>query len=144
EQGVGVIKEYVRPVSRPSAQQEEQFDRMIADLDSVDFAVRRKSREALVRMGELPSASLRKKLAKQPSLEVQRQIEGLLDMTSKPGRALQPIRGVELLERIGSPEARAVLETLSKGGEGFRLTQESKAALDRLNLGPGHPSPWFR
>jgi hypothetical protein len=38
-----------------------------------------------------------------------------------------------LLERIGTPEARLVLETLGKGDPDARLTREAKAALQRLH-----------
>ena len=37
-----------------------------------------------------------------------------------------------VLERIGSPDARRVLEALAKGVPEARLTREAKAALERL------------
>jgi len=43
------------------------------------------------------------------------------------------MRGVEVLERIGTPEAKKLLETLSSGETAARLTREAKAALRRLN-----------
>jgi hypothetical protein len=46
---------------------------------------------------------------------------------------LQALRAVEVLEHIGSPEAIKVLEYLSQGAPGARLTQEAKASLDRLH-----------
>jgi hypothetical protein len=36
------------------------------------------------------------------------------------------------LERIGSPDAQAVLETLAGGAPGARETKEAKASLERL------------
>jgi hypothetical protein len=36
------------------------------------------------------------------------------------------------LERIGTADARAVLEKLAKGVAGARLTEEARAALQRL------------
>jgi hypothetical protein len=41
------------------------------------------------------------------------------------------VRAIELLECLGTPEARALLERLAAGASGARLTQEAKAALDR-------------
>jgi hypothetical protein len=37
-----------------------------------------------------------------------------------------------VLERIGSPEAKAVLKTLAKGAPGARETEEAKASVERL------------
>jgi hypothetical protein len=37
-----------------------------------------------------------------------------------------------VLEHIGSPDARRLLDELSKGAEGSRQTREAKAALARL------------
>jgi hypothetical protein len=45
---------------------------------------------------------------------------------------LQALRAVEVLERIGTPEARKVLETLATGAPAARLTREAKASLGRL------------
>jgi len=42
-------------------------------------------------------------------------------------------RAIWVLERIGTPEARAVLEDLAKGAPEARQTQEAKAALDWLD-----------
>ena len=37
-----------------------------------------------------------------------------------------------VLERIGTPEAQNVLETLARGAPGARETEEAKASLERL------------
>ena len=37
-----------------------------------------------------------------------------------------------VLEQINTPEARKLLEELSKGAAGAKLTEEAKTALDRL------------
>jgi hypothetical protein len=39
---------------------------------------------------------------------------------------------VEVLERIGTAEARQVLERLAGGAPGVRLTREARTALGRL------------
>ena len=45
---------------------------------------------------------------------------------------MQMIRGVEVLELIGSPDAREHLEGLAKGVEGALLTNQAREALIRL------------
>jgi hypothetical protein len=42
------------------------------------------------------------------------------------------IRAVQILEYIGTTQAREVLEALAKGAAEARLTQEAKGSLDRL------------
>ena len=45
---------------------------------------------------------------------------------------LRRLRAVHALERIGSPEARALLRKLAKGMPEARLTQDAQDALRRL------------
>jgi hypothetical protein len=42
------------------------------------------------------------------------------------------LRAVEVLERIGTPEAREVLQTLANGVPDVTFTREAQAALKRL------------
>ena len=46
---------------------------------------------------------------------------------------LQQLRGVEALERIGTPEARRLLRELAQGAPEGRVTREAKLALHRLD-----------
>jgi WD40 repeat protein len=133
EQAIGMIKERLRPASEPDAQEMKQLNRLIDELGSNQFAARQRAREELEKLDERAETALRKKLADKPALEIRRQIEQLLAkierLTPERSRAL---RGIEVLEHIGSSEARQVLQVLAKGSEGSRTT-EAKASLDRLN-----------
>ena len=42
-----------------------------------------------------------------------------------------------VLERMATPEAKALLESLAQGIREARLTQEAKATLERLARTPG-------
>jgi hypothetical protein len=45
---------------------------------------------------------------------------------------LRLLRAVEALEHVGTPEARQLLEALSRGAREARLTREAQASLRRL------------
>jgi hypothetical protein len=127
---VAFLKEELRPVPMPG----EQVAQFIKDLDSDQFVVRQKATEGLEKFGEVAAPALKKKLATNPSLETRQRIERLLDkMANNVLRAevMQALRAVEVLEHIGTPEARQVLESLATGAEMARLTGEAKMALDR-------------
>jgi len=49
-----------------------------------------------------------------------------------PSEELVKLRMLEVLIKSGTPEARDLLKELAKGDPEARLTQEAKAALDRL------------
>jgi dipeptidyl aminopeptidase/acylaminoacyl peptidase len=106
----------------------------IADLDSDDFAVRRRAEEALEKQGDLAEAALRRALEDGPTLEqrvrLRRLLDRLEDVPPSPGR-LRLERAVEALERAAAPEARRLLEALAKGPPGDPLTEEARAALRR-------------
>jgi hypothetical protein len=46
---------------------------------------------------------------------------------------LRLVRAVEVLERMGTPEARGLLRALAEGAPGTLPTREAQAALDRLS-----------
>jgi hypothetical protein len=74
-------------------------------------------------------------LAMKPSPEQKRRLEELVEAlkTCPPDPELvRPTRALEVLERIGTPEAKELLETLAKGAAEAPLTQDAKATLKRL------------
>jgi hypothetical protein len=48
------------------------------------------------------------------------------------GETLRRLRAISVLEKIGTPEARRVLEQLASGLEGARETHDAKATIRRL------------
>jgi dipeptidyl aminopeptidase/acylaminoacyl peptidase len=112
-----------------------QLTRLIADLDSNQFAVRQKAAEELEKLGELAEPVLEKALASNSSPEAKRRAGPLLEKLRAPitaGPKLQTLRTIEVLEHIGTPEAQEVLQTLAKGAPEALITREAKASLDRL------------
>jgi WD40 repeat protein len=132
DQAVALLGQQLRPARAPDAQRLAQ---LIADLDSNEFTVREKAARELEQLEELAGPALRKALADHPSAETRRRLERLVDNLDGPvtgADALRRIRAVEVLERIGTPEARRLLEALASGDPDSRLTQEAKASLERL------------
>jgi dipeptidyl aminopeptidase/acylaminoacyl peptidase len=120
---------------RHAAGQGKTIERLLADLDSDEFARREKATAELAKLGEAAAAALRKVLEGKPSLEVRRRADAILRKLL--GQALSPeqvrqLRAVEALEHAGTPEARRLLEVLSRGAVEAPLTRAAKAALGRL------------
>jgi hypothetical protein len=121
---------------KPSAEVDAKaIRRWIGDLDNDEFAVREKASRELEKFGPEAELVYRQVLAGEPSPEVRRRLEALLNRPSLPIRSaevLRFLRAVTILERIASPDARSVLEDLAKRAPGAWQTREAKAALSRL------------
>jgi WD40 repeat protein len=129
-QAVPFLAERLRPVPRVEA---ARLTRLIADLDSAQFKVRGRASMELQRLGEQAEPALRRVLAGQPSPEVRRRVQALLDgVRSLSDEELQLLRAVEVLEHTGAPGVRQVLKMLTTGAPEARLTREARASLDRL------------
>lgn len=108
---------------------------LLAELDSEQFAIRERATRSLQELGMSAEAAMRRALAKQPSLEVRRRLEQILEKLESGERKaeeLQARRAVELLELIGTTQAQLLLRERSQGPADDWLTQEAKASLARL------------
>jgi RNA polymerase sigma factor (sigma-70 family) len=113
----------------------KKIAQLVADLNSERFAVRRQATAELEQFSELAQPALRKVLDGKPTLEVRKRVEQLLEKTETgvpPGEQLRTLRAVEVLERVGTAEARQVLEWLARGTPEARVTQDARASLERL------------
>jgi WD40 repeat protein len=107
--------------------------RLVADLDDDQFAVRERATRELARLGYAAEGALRAALAGRPSPEVRQRVGRLLkQLGRRRGERLRVLRGVEVLECLGTPAARRVLEQLAGGAAGALETQVARAALRRL------------
>jgi hypothetical protein len=128
---IALLRERLRPVARPET---GRVARLLAVLDSEKFAERERATRELETLEETAAVELRQTLARKPSLEIRRRVEALLErLNHLPTRAqLQALRAIETLERIGTPEAKQVLKTLTEGAPEARTTEEAKRTLRRL------------
>jgi RNA polymerase sigma factor (sigma-70 family) len=127
-----LLRETLKPVQ---ASDGKRIAQLVKDLDNDDFAVREKASAELDRIGEPAAGALRKALEGTPSAEMRLRINQLLDKFG--GKVASPDilrreRALEVLEHIGGPEAKAILEELAKGAPEAALTQAAAAALKRL------------
>jgi WD40 repeat protein len=119
--------------TRPAADR-QHLEKLIAALDSDDFARREKASEELVAAGAAAEDALRQALEKETSTEVRRRVKEVLERIGRkvaPER-LRTVRAIEVLERIGTPAARKVLADLARRIKDPLLEQEIAESLDRL------------
>jgi hypothetical protein len=77
---------------------------------------------------------LEKALAGNPALESRRRLEDIRDRLTPAvlaGNELRTIRGIEILERIGTNEAQRFLQSLAEGADGDFVTETAKTTLLR-------------
>jgi RNA polymerase sigma factor (sigma-70 family) len=131
---VPFLRDRLRPVV---AADRGKVTRLLADLDSEQFAVRERAAADLEKLGETAAAWCRGRLDKAPSAETRRRLTAILDRVAReqwhpsPER-LRALRAVEVLERIGTPEAGQVLAALARGASGARLTWEAAESRRRV------------
>jgi hypothetical protein len=133
ERTVAVLRQRLKPAPLADT---KRIAGLIAGLGSEQFQTREQAMKDLEKLGEVVAPALQKALAGDGKLEVKRRLEGLLEKlegASLPPETLRAVRAVEVLEGIGTPAARAVLERLvAEGAPEARLTREAEAALRRL------------
>ena len=132
EQAVRLVEGKLTPAKGVSM---EVLARLVDELDHDRFRVRDRASEELERLGDAAVAELYKRLAGNPSLEMRRRAERLLEKADRPElppRRILEVRALRVLEQAGTTDARRVLRSLAGGASGARLTVEARASLQRL------------
>jgi WD40 repeat protein len=132
ERAVTLLRDGLRPAPAVPA---DEIRRRIADLDGDAFERREAAFADLAALGDQARPALQAALQANPSAELRRRTEALLAPPDvvRSAETRRALRAVEVLERIGSPEARQLLEALGGGAPDARQTREVKAALARLS-----------
>jgi DNA-binding beta-propeller fold protein YncE len=142
ERSVPFLCSRLRPVAGLTPRQRERAAVWVRDLDHDRFRVREAATRGLAGFGEAVIAVLRQSLADAPPPEARRRAEQLLEVLTEPALSagrLAELRGLEVLEHAGTPEARALLERLASGLPDARLTRDAEASLGRLGHRPVAP-----
>jgi RNA polymerase sigma factor (sigma-70 family) len=109
---------------------------LIADLDNDAFSVRESAFKQLEAMRTTAELEMRRVLAAGPSAEVRRRLEALLAQpaaaVSSPGECRR-LRSIQVLEQIGSTEARRVLSEIAEQGTSVAEVRDAKAGLYRMS-----------
>jgi hypothetical protein len=129
---VPLLRERLRPLPPPK---DAEVGRWIKDLDSAKFKVRARATAALSYHGSAVERHLHAALKTKLPLEAERRVQRLLEQieSGRPGgERLREYRAVELLELLGTPEARKVLQSLARGPAADRTAREARLALVRL------------
>ncbi|QEL17311.1 WD40 repeat domain-containing protein [Limnoglobus roseus] len=134
---VGLLADKL-PVTPPP--KVDDIPAVIAKLDSPVFAERDAATRTLRALGRLAKVDLEATVKKTESVELRQRAEDLLKAVAASERfvptpeLVRYIRAVEVLERIGSPDAVKMLEALTVQTRDSRLSEEAAAALARLKL----------
>jgi hypothetical protein len=133
DQAVSLLKRQLRSISLPGPR---RLARLIRELGSTRFAVRRKAMKKLTALKEIAEPALRTALAADLPLEVKQRLKALVRKVERvpitSPEVLRVLRSVQVLETIGTPAARWLLRELGKGKPDNLLTREAKAAVRRL------------
>src|SRR5262249_7767664 len=114
---------------------EKVLDRLVADLESETFAIRERATDELAKLGRNALPAIRARVAKTQSLEGKRRLTQFLERnTSGPMSTddLRFVRALEFLEHMGTPGARAVIESLTSGEAEGEWTRLARDVVDRL------------
>jgi RNA polymerase sigma factor (sigma-70 family) len=140
KKAIPFLAERLRDLPGPDPKRIRQ---LIADLDNKDFKVRQAAELELASLGKRAQPALREALAGDVSLEVRQRIAKLLqkrEALAAPADLLQVLRAIEVLEHVGTPEARQVLEQLAKQTADDYFRQQAQAAALRLQKRAKNPN----
>jgi len=148
-EGIPFLKQHLPLVS------ETELKNLVVDLDDEEYAVRQRATERLEALGSVAEGALRRRLEEKPSPEVRRRAEDLLRLLQQEEKRpdtpelRRGLRLVEVLEQVGTVEAKEALHVLDEQARWIRLRQEAKASLIRLGKPPnvsgfsrGKPDGW--
>jgi RNA polymerase sigma factor (sigma-70 family) len=129
ERAAKLLREKLKPVEKVD---EKTIRKWIRELDDDNFGTREAAQKSLEKLGDRAAGFLRAALQQSPSAESRARLNRLLEAldTLTPDQLRQQ-RAVEVLERIGSALAKAILADLAQGADGARLTIEAKTSLAR-------------
>jgi len=139
-EATALIKGRLKPVESFKNIRREDVLPLVERLLSDNLAARREASAELRRLGPAAHDALRLVLNTNKNLTAaaRNRIKILLasQVDEGPVEEFQDLRAIYVLERIGSPEAVEILESLAAGARHGRQTEEARHALRRLKVRP--------
>ncbi len=136
KEALPLLRERLRtlPLLKGPDDDPRRIEKLVNELDSDDFAVREKATEELKKLAGRAEKALRARLKSDPPVEVVKRVEDLLKDLTNPTPTRESFhlgRGLETLERIGTSEARDVLQDLLKEASNRQTQEQIRLALQR-------------
>jgi len=133
--GPAIIPFLRRHLQPGEAADQAQVSKLIRALDDDRYDRRQDATRALERLGEHAGPALHKALGQPMSVEARSRAEAILARLGPGGgSALRSTRAIEVLERLRSPEATALIQDLAKGDKSSPISQAAQASLHGLRL----------
>ncbi len=132
--GVPFLGNRLKPLYAGGLPEEATLRGLLTRLDSNRFQEREKASEDIARLGRVVKPFLVKALKAGPSLEVRRRLERLLEGMSDheaTAEEVRQLRALEVLEGIGTEEARRVAAPLTEERAGTLVSRAARATLAR-------------
>ncbi len=114
----------------PEPAKMEHIAKLVDALASDRVVERETATQILYDLGEAAEGELRKVLDGHTGLEARKRIGHILE--NRDQDVVRKLRAIEVIEQIGTSEAREVLEALRKNTANSRLSVGAAAALERL------------
>jgi dipeptidyl aminopeptidase/acylaminoacyl peptidase len=137
---VTALAEAIKPVIDAGGAEadSQRVSALIRQLDSDTFADREAAQRELVKLGESAGPAMRQAVRSAKSDEVRTRLNVILAGLTQGGATrsadgLRAMRGIETLERIGTPEARVVLEKIARERPGSVVSSLAKLAAGRMS-----------
>jgi hypothetical protein len=119
----------------PPCEPGDRIVRSVGQLDAPRYQVRERAQGELTKLAHLGRPALLAAARTDLSPEMRRRVEILLQATRGPDLSPDGLRGaraVEVLERIGTPDAVSLLRAWSAGPPGETLAEASRGAIQRM------------
>src|SRR5262249_41020546 len=130
QEALGLFRDKLKPVVGPEP---TTVSKWVAELDYPKYQVREKAAHQLASMGESARPALTEGLSRAVSAEARFRLTRLLQVINSqvaPGK-LQPLRALEVLEKIGGAESRKQLEVLANQSTDDEIRKEIERVLQR-------------
>ena len=108
-----------------------RIDKLVADLQKGEYNDRRRAVAELRKIGP-PALTTLRRAADGTGDDLTRRLVFEFEAQTPPRENIRAVRALEVLERIGTPEAGQLLDELAKGVADAPFTVQAKAAKERL------------